>query len=210
MISEANESALVVIDVQNDFCPGGRLPVEEGDRVVPVINRIMASFLRIVGTQDWHPQDHISFASNHKNKNPFDTVEVNGTEQVLWPEHCVIGSDGADFHPMLDTDRFSLVLRKGSNKRIDSYSAFFENDRKTSTGLSFYLKGLGIHRVYLCGLAADICVFYSAMDAVGEGFDTIFVLDATRGVDVPEGNIQKTKRMMEKEGVKIIGSSDIL
>jgi len=210
MSTVPNNTALLIIDVQNDFCPGGRLPVREGDRVVPVINRIMSSFSLIIATQDWHPADHISFASNHEGKKPFDTVKLDDIEQVLWPEHCVIGTEGADFHPDLDTDRFRLILRKGTNNRLDSYSAFFENDRKTSTGLSFFLKGLGIHRVYLCGLAADVCVFYSAMDAVHAEFDTFFIFDATRGVDVHEGNVQKAMREMEKEGVRITDSDAIV
>lgn len=203
------DSALLVIDVQNDFCPGGRLPVEEGDGVVPVINRVMKSFSLIVATQDWHPPDHISFASNHENKKPFDTIDADGIEQVLWPAHCVAGSDGADFHPGLDTDRFSIILRKGTTNNLDSYSAFFENDRKTATGLSFYLRGLDVRSVYLCGLAADVCVFYSAMDAVNEGFDTFFVLDATRGVDVPEGNVEKAFSIMEDAGIHMIDSGCI-
>jgi len=210
MNNKANANTLLVIDVQNDFCPGGRLPVREGDRVVSVVNRIMAAFSHIIATQDWHPQDHVSFASNHENKKPFDTVILNGIEQALWPDHCVIGTDGANFHPDLNTDRFSLILRKGTNSRLDSYSAFFENDRKTSTGLTFYLKGIGIHRVYLCGLAADVCVYYSAIDAVCEGFETFFILDATRGVDVPEGNVEKTMNEMKKAGVKIIDSYAIV
>ncbi len=210
MNSKASEAVLLVIDVQNDFCPGGRLPVREGDRVVPVINRIMGAFSQVIATQDWHPADHISFASNHEGKRAFDTITVYGIEQVLWPDHCVKGTEGADFHPALDADHFRLILRKGTNSLLDSYSAFFENDRKTSTGLSSYLKGLGIHRVYLCGLAADVCVFYSAMDAVRAGFDTFFISDAARGVDVPAGNVEKTGREMEKAGVTIIDSSDIM
>lgn len=201
------DAALLVIDVQNDFCPGGRLPVKEGDSVVPVINRISKVFPGVVATQDWHPPDHVSFASSHRNKKPFDRVTVHGIEQFLWPEHCVIGTKGADFHPDLDTDRFRLILRKGTNSRLDSYSAFFENDRKTSTGLIFYLKGLGIERVYLCGLAADVCVYYSAMDAIRAGFDTCFISDATRGVNVPEGNVEKTMHDMEQAGVEIINSA---
>ncbi len=210
MNGKTSEAALLVIDVQNDFCPGGRLPVREGDRVVPVINRIMGAFSHVVATQDWHPEDHISFASNHEGKRPFDTIAVHGIEQILWPDHCVKGTEGADFHPALDSDPFRLILRKGTNSLLDSYSAFFENDRKTSTGLFFYMKGLDIHRVYLCGLAADVCVYYSAMDAVHAGFDTFFIFDATRGVDVPEGNVEKKMHEMEKAGVIIIDSSDIM
>jgi len=203
-------ASLLIIDVQNDFCPGGRLQVAQGDMVVPVINKIAGRFLNVVATQDWHPRNHVSFASNHEKKTPFDSVIVNGIERVLWPDHCIQGTDGADLHPGLDQRNIDLILRKGTRPGLDSYSAFFENDKKTATGLSSYLKGLGIEKVFVCGLAADICVYYSAMDSVKLGFTTFFVADASRGVDIPEGNIEKTEREMEHAGINIINSAEIL
>jgi nicotinamidase/pyrazinamidase len=149
----ADNSVLLVVDVQVDFCPGGNLPVSEGDKVVPIINRLIPSFTRIVATQDWHPQNHVSFASNNPGASPFYTIRRPEGEQILWPDHCVPGTPGAEFHPDLDTLRFNLVVRKGADPTLDSYSAFFENDHKTPTGLHFYLKGLNINSVVLAGLA---------------------------------------------------------
>jgi nicotinamidase/pyrazinamidase len=202
-------SVLLVTDVQNDFCPGGSLAVNEGDRVVPVINRIIRSFTRIVATQDWHPQDHISFAVNHPGKKVHDVVEVDGMKQVLWPMHCVQGTSGADFHPALHTENFALILHKGMNPRVDSYSTFTENDKQTVTGLEGYLKGLGIASVYLCGLATDYCILYSALDAVDLGFKTHVVLDACRGVDVPDGNVAKSVKTMQEHGIILTRSSEL-
>ncbi|KPJ86201.1 MAG: hypothetical protein AMS17_13585 [Spirochaetes bacterium DG_61] len=202
--------ALLVIDVQRDFCPGGALEVKGGDRVVPVINRIMPLFSRVVATQDWHPVDHVSFAVNHEGKKVLDTLEINGITQMLWPEHCVQGSEGAGFHSELNTKLFHLILRKGIFHLLDSYSSFFENDRKTATGLHFYLKGLGVESVYLCGLATDYCVFYSAMDAVKLGFRTCLIEDACRGVDFPPGSVDRALREMKSAEVKILKSKDLL
>ena len=209
MVSKEKERALLVVDVQNDFCPGGSLAVEEGDRVVPVINRITLKFDRVVATQDWHPDDHVSFAKNHPGKNVYDVVEVNGLSQVLWPAHCVQGTAGADFHPALRTEDFDLILRKGTDSAVDSYSAFFDNDKKTITGLEGYLRGLGIDRVFICGLATDYCVFFSAMDSVKTGFVTYVILDACRGVDVPEDNIASCIKTMKENGVVLLHSTDI-
>ena len=200
---------LLVVDVQNDFCPGGSLPVHDGDQVVPVINHCSTFFKRVVATQDWHPRNHVSFAASHPGKKIHDVVKVHDLEQVLWPQHCVQGTHGADFHPALNTENFSLVLRKGTKPNIDSYSAFRENDKKTITGLDGYLRRLSVRKVYLSGLATDYCVFYSALDAVSMGFETHVIIDACRGVDVPAGNVEQSMIIMKEHGVVIIDSSDL-
>lgn len=204
-----NKNALIVIDVQNDFCPGGNLAVNEGDQVVPVINSMSSKFYKVIATQDWHPANHLSFAKNHPGKKVYEVVDLKGISQVLWPEHCVQGTEGAQFHPQLNTDCFHLILRKGTNPEIDSYSAFMENDKKTPTGLEAYLKGLGIEQIFLCGLATDYCVFYSAMDAISLKFETYVIIDACKGVDFPEGNIEKALNTMKEKGIKIINSSEL-
>lgn len=204
-----NENALLVVDVQNDFCPGGNLAVKEGDVVVGVINPLMEKFFRVIATQDWHPANHRSFASGHPGKNIYDLIDLQGVEQVLWPDHCVAGSRGAEFHPALDQTRFDLILRKGTNPLLDSYSAFLENNKKTKTGLDGYLTGLGIRQIFLCGLATDYCVFFSALDGVALGFETIVILNGCRGVDVPPGNVEKSIAVMRDRGVKIIRSTEI-
>lgn len=178
------DTALIIIDVQNDFCPGGALAVAEGDAVVPVINAISPSFEHVILTQDWHPAGHSSFASSHAGAQPFSAVEMPYGEQTLWPDHCVQGTEGAAFHPGLDWTRAELVLRKGFRLAIDSYSAFFENDRRTPTGLAGYLRERGISKVTLAGLATDYCVAYSALDAVAQGFEATVRLDACRGIDL--------------------------
>jgi nicotinamidase/pyrazinamidase len=202
-------AVLLVIDVQKDFCPGGTLAIGDGDAIVPIVNRIAARADLVLATQDWHPHDHVSFARNHPGKNPYDVVELDGIKQVLWPPHCVQGTDGADFHAALNTEHFSLILRKGTDARIDSYSAFQENDKKTNTGLEGYLRGLGIEHIYLCGLATDYCVFYSAMDAVRLGLRVSIVIDACRGVDIPTGSIEKALNKMKKHGVAVLNSSEL-
>jgi nicotinamidase/pyrazinamidase len=175
---------LLVVDVQNDFCPGGNLAVPRGDEVVPIINRLAAQFAHVVLTQDWHPAGHSSFASSHAGKQPYDTVEAHYGTQVLWPDHCVQATPGAALHDALAIPHAQLVLRKGYHGAIDSYSAFYENDRKTPTGLSAYLRQRGLGRVFVVGLATDFCVRYSAEDAQREGFTAIVVEDACRGIDV--------------------------
>lgn len=200
--------ALLIIDLQNDFCPGGALPVPEGDKIVPVVNKIIEKFDYVVATQDWHPKNHISFASTH-NKPVGTTVIVEGVTQLLWPQHCVQGTDGAKFHPELNTDKINIILRKGTNPNIDSYSAFLENDKKTETGLHYLMKGLGIKEVYLCGLALDYCVYYSACDSVKFGFDTFVIIDATKGVNIPEGSIEQAINHMKSLGVKIISYENL-
>ena len=198
--------ALIVTDIQNDFCPGGALAVPGGDEIVPLVNRLMGGFDLVAATQDWHPRGHLSFASSHPGMKPYETIDLDDTEQVLWPDHCVQGTPGADFHKQLDLAPVRLIIRKGTDPRIDSYSAFFENDGKTGTGLEGYFKSLGINDLYLCGLATDFCVFYSAMDAAAHGFRTRVILDACRGIDVPAGNIGKAIDAMRSKGIEIIES----
>ena len=178
-----DRGVLLIVDVQNDFCPGGALAVPEGDAIVPAINRLAHSFAHVILTQDWHPPGHASFASSHPGKRPFDTIEVSYGAQILWPDHCVQGTSGAAFHPKLDVPHAELVLRKGFRKSIDSYSAFCENDRRTATGLAGYLRERGFRRITLCGLATDFCVAFSAIDGRGAGFDVAVVTSACRGID---------------------------
>ena len=199
---------LLVVDVQNDFCPGGGLPVADGDQVVPVINRLLPTFRHVVLTQDWHPADHASFASRHPGKAPYEAVQMPYGEQTLWPDHCVQGSDGAAFHPDLETDGALAVIRKGMNPGIDSYSAFTENDRSTPTGLSGLLRALHVQRVFLAGLAFDFCVGWSAADARAHGFEAIVLEDATRPVDLP-GTVAAARTAMRDAGVIVTTSHEI-
>ncbi len=197
---------LLVIDVQNDFCPGGGLAVPEGERVVPVINRIAPAFGQVVLTQDWHPPGHRSFASSHPGRQPFETIEVAYGPQTLWPDHCVQGTPGAEFHADLETTRAELIIRKGYRTEIDSYSAFFENDRETATGLRGYLRDRGLGRAFLCGLAADYCVAFSALDAAKGGLDVLVIEDACRGIDL-DGSMATARDAMTQAGVRVIDSS---
>ncbi len=194
-------TALLVIDVQNDFCSGGALAVTDGDAVVAAANGLMQRFDVVVATRDWHPPDHCSFASRHPGATLYDTVQVNGIEQTLWPDHCVQGSEGATLHPELDQSGLHLILHKGTRRDLDSYSAFFENDRRTTTGLAGYLRELDVARVTLCGLATDYCVLYSALDAARLGFEVHVVGDACRGVDVPDGNVARALTQMQAAGI---------
>jgi len=196
------QDVLVVVDVQNDFCPGGALAVPDGDAVVPVINRLLAHFAHVVLTQDWHPAGHSSFASSHAGRRPFETIEAASGTQVLWPDHCVQGSHGAAFHAGLATDRAELILRKGIRREIDSYSAFYENDRRTPTGLTGYLRTRGFARVYLSGLATDFCVRWSAEDARREGFAAVLFEDACRAIDL-EGSLADARTAMAQAGVLV-------
>jgi nicotinamidase/pyrazinamidase len=202
------KATLLVIDVQNDFCPGGALAVPEGDAVIPVINRMSSLFGNVVATGDWHPEGHISFASRH-GKKPFATMKINGADQKLWPDHCIAGTRGAEFHSGLDLSPFNLILHKGSKRDLDSYSAFFENDRMTPTGLHYYLRGLNREEVYVCGLALDVCVFYTVMDALVLGFTTYFIEDASRGIEDPEGSLEHALREMKKKGALGVRSEEI-
>ncbi|MCD8493204.1 MAG: bifunctional nicotinamidase/pyrazinamidase [Geovibrio sp.] len=201
-------TALIVVDVQNDFCPGGALAVKNGSRVVPAINSLMDSFEVIVGTQDWHPVNHSSFASNN-DAEPFSVKTLNGINQVMWPEHCIQGSNGADFHPDLHADAFNIIIRKGTNPDIDSYSAFTENDGVTVTGLRGWLSELDIKKVYITGLATDFCVLYTALDAVKAGFETYVIEDACKGVDFPEGNVVKAVSAMKEAGIRVVQAADV-
>ncbi len=200
---------LLLIDVQNDFCPGGGLAVPEGDAVVPLINRLAAGFAHVVLTQDWHPPGHLSFASSHPGRAPFETLEAAYGAQTLWPDHCVQGTPGADFHKDLQSARGELIVRKGFRREIDSYSAFFENDRATPTGLTGYLRTRGFERVFLAGLATDFCVHFSAVDAAREGFTALVIEDACRAIDL-DGSLAAAKRAMAEAGVELIDSARIL
>lgn len=179
-----DDCALIVVDVQNSFCPGGELAVADGDQIVPLINHMMQFFNRVILTQDWHPAKHVSFASQHPGKQPFDSIQLPYGEQTLWPDHCVAGSRGAEFHPELDTHLAQLIIRKGCNPALDSYSAFVEADRQTPTGLAGYLAERGVKRVWLAGLATDYCVAWSALDARAAGLETTVVDDACRGINL--------------------------
>jgi nicotinamidase/pyrazinamidase len=200
---------LLIVDVQNDFCPGGALAVPSGDEVVPVVNRITEKFSHVALTQDWHPSGHMSFASSHPGKQPFGSVELPYGTQTLWPDHCVQGSRGADFHKDLRTTKAELILRKGYDKNIDSYSAFFENDRRTPTGLAGCLRERSIKTVHICGLATDYCVFYSAMDAVRLGFAANVVEDACRGINLAN-SVELAMREMALAGVVFTASEKLL
>lgn len=192
--------ALIVIDLQNDFCPGGALAVNEGDRIVPLVNRMIAEAGHVILTQDWHPAGHSSFASSHPGKTPFESIEMPYGPQTLWPDHCIQGSEGARFHSALEWNKAELVIRKGFRPQIDSYSAFFENDHTTPTGLGGYLRERGLARVTLVGLATDYCVAFSALDARKLGFDVTVRLDATRGIDLG-GSIAVMEERMREAGV---------
>lgn len=205
---DARRDALVVIDVQNDFCPGGALAVADGDAVVPVANALIRRFEHVVLTQDWHPPGHRSFASSHPGRAPFETIELDYGAQTLWPDHCVQGSRGAEFRADLEATRAELVIRKGFRPGIDSYSAFYENDRATPTGLAGYLRDRGFARVFLCGLATDYCVAYSALDARRLHFDTVVLLDACRAIDL-DGSLEQALAAMRKAGVVLTQSTEL-
>jgi len=194
---------LIVVDMQNDFCPGGALAVPQGDEIVPTVNRLAAEFAHVILTQDWHPPGHASFASSHAGKQPFQTIELAYGQQILWPDHCVQGTQGAAFHSGLDVPHAELVIRKGFRSGIDSYSAFRENDRRTPTGLAGYLKERGFERVTLCGLATDFCVLYSAIDGREAGFEVKVMTSACRGIDV-DGSLGRALHSMAEAGVTLL------
>ncbi|HWK14034.1 MAG TPA: bifunctional nicotinamidase/pyrazinamidase [Rhizobiaceae bacterium] len=196
------DRALIVVDVQNDFCPGGALAVADGDAVVPVINEMIAGFDHVVLTQDWHPAGHSSFASSHSGKAPFTTVAMPYGEQTLWPDHCVQGTTGAEFHPGLVWQKAEIVVRKGFRPAIDSYSTFFENDRTTPTGLAGYLKERGIRKLTLAGLATDFCVAFSALDAVAHGFEVTVAMEGCRAIDL-DGSLAAMTARMRDAGVRL-------
>lgn len=207
-VSRGAKSVLIVVDVQNCFVPGGSLAVKEGDVIVPLINKIAKTFNNVVLTQDWHTADHVSFASQHSGKKPFEAVKLAYGNQVLWPDHCVQGTEGASLVKDLNIPHAQLVIRKGYHKDVDSYSAFMEADGKTSTGLGGYLKQRGIKRVFVVGLATDFCVAWTAMDARKQGFETYVIEDACRGIDA-QGSLAKAWSSMKTAGVKRIQSGDL-
>jgi len=203
---ETDRSALIIVDMQNDFSPGGSLPAEGGDEIVELINSLQEEFDLVVATQDWHPQNHGSFASNHPNREPGQTIDLNGLEQRLWPDHAVQGSKGAEFVPGLNQSRIARVFKKGTNPEVDSYSGFFDNGQRGDTGLDAYLKEQGVTEVYVVGLALDYCVKFTAMDAERIGFDTTVVVDASRPVADGPGAVEAMKAV----GVEIVTSDDVL
>jgi nicotinamidase/pyrazinamidase len=207
-IAPVDGDVLVVVDVQNGFLPGGTLPVPEGDRIIPIINRLAPAFRNVVLTQDWHTPGHISFASSHPGKKPFDTAQLAYGTQVLWPDHCVQGTPDADIHRDLRIPHAQLIIRKGYRPHVDSYSAFLEADRSTMTGLAGYLKERGLRRAFFAGLATDFCVAWSALDARRAGFDAVVIEDATRGIDAG-GSLARAWADMTSAGVRRAQSSDI-
>jgi nicotinamidase/pyrazinamidase len=203
-------NALILVDIQNDFVPGGALPVSEGGQIVPIVNRIQAQFDLVVATQDWHPANHSSFAANHPGKKPGDVVELDGLRQILWPVHCVQNTAGAAFVPALDMKQVAEVFQKGTDPRIDSYSGFFDNGHRKATGLGDFLKARKVTDVFIAGLASDYCVKFTALDAVGLGFKAHLVEEACRGVDMKTGDVLKAIEEMRGAGVEIVESIETL
>jgi len=205
-ISLSRQDALIIVDMQNDFMPGGALPVEEGDQIIDGINNIAKIFKEnngiVVLTQDWHPENHMSFASSHPDKNPGDEFQYIGIGPLLWPDHCVQGSKGARFHDKLKVNLAHTIIRKGYNPNVDSYSGFIENDKKSETGLAGFLKSLNIKRIFICGLALDYCCYFTALDGIDFGFEVYFLVNLTRGIDLPPGNISKSLQHMRDKGIK--------
>ena len=209
MLKQVKQSVLIVVDVQNGFTPGGNLAVANADEIIPKINQLAQKFEHIVLTQDWHPVQHISFADNHPNKKPFETIELDYGRQVLWPNHCVQGTRDAEFHPHLNIPTAQLIIRKGCHQNIDSYSAFMEADRKTPTGLNGYLREHQINTVFIVGIATDFCVAWTAIDAAELGFDTYVIEDACKAIDL-NGSLQQAWQDMSQKGVHRIEASSIL
>ncbi len=199
---------LVIVDVQNDFCPGGALEVPDGDKVVPVINKLIDRYDAVIQTQDWHPEGHSSFASSHSDKEPFETIDMPYGTQVLWPDHCVQGTKGAEFHPELITNKSNLIIRKGFSRDIDSYSAFYENDHETPTGLHGYLKNRQLFELHFCGLATDFCVKWSVVDALKYDYDVKVITDAIKGIDL-DGSVKAAMQEMEEAGAEFVKSDEI-
>jgi nicotinamidase/pyrazinamidase len=213
-ITLSKNDALIIVDIQNDFMPGGALPVEEGDQIIDSINIVAQIFKKnkglIILTQDWHPEDHLSFASSHLDKEPGDEFESEGIGPILWPDHCVQGSKGADFHDKLKVNLAHAIIRKGYNSNVDSYSGFIENDKKSETGLAGFLKSLNIKRLFICGLALDYCCYFTALDGINFGFEVYFLVNLTRGIDLPPGNISKSLQDMSNKGVKFATKDNLL
>ena len=201
--------ALLIVDVQNDFLPGGALAVPEGDQIIPVINRLQERFSCIVATKDWHPRNHVGFASFH-GKAPGDVIKVHGRKQELWPDHCIQNTPGAEFSPELHTNPIIKVFFKGTNPEIDSYSPFYDNDHKQSTGLGDYFRSLGVEEIYIAGLATDYCIKYGVFDAVTLGFKVYVVIDACRGIDLKPGDVERSIQEMKEAGADIISSASLL
>lgn len=199
--------ALLIVDVQNDFLPGGNLAVPQGDEVIPVINALQPGFDLVVATQDWHPDGHLSFASAHSGKKPFEVTDLYGLEQVLWPDHCVQGSPGAEFASTLEKNKIAAIFRKGMHPEVDSYSGFFDNGKRYATGLSSYLREMEVKEVYVCGLAADYCVYFTAKDARNSGFETYYITDATRYI--AEETYEKAISDLRQIGVHLITAGEL-
>ncbi|HEV2692569.1 MAG TPA: bifunctional nicotinamidase/pyrazinamidase [Verrucomicrobiae bacterium] len=202
--------ALILVDIQNDFLPGGALAVRDGDAIIPTVNRLQAAFPLVVATQDWHPANHGSFAANHPGKSAFTQIDLNGLSQTLWPVHCVQGTPGAELAPGLQRDRIAKIFPKGTDAGIDSYSGLFDNGQRKSTGLGEWLKGQGVTEVFVCGLATDYCVKFTALDAARLGFKTHFIEDASRGVNLQSDDVKNSMAEMRRAGIVINQSSDIL
>jgi nicotinamidase/pyrazinamidase len=201
---------LILVDIQNDFIPGGTLPVPEGDQIVPLVNRLQDRFDLVVATQDWHPADHGSFAANHPGRKPGEVIDLHGLRQILWPVHCVQNTPGVAFVPGLETRRISRVFQKGTDPSIDSYSGFFDNGRRKATGLGDYLKEKGATDVYVCGLATDYCVKFTALDARSLGFKTFLIEDACRGVNLKPGDVEAAVEEMRRAGVVVVNSDKLV
>lgn len=204
-----SNDALILVDIQNDFIPGGALPTRDGAEVVPVANRLIPQFALVVATQDWHPQDHGSFASNHPGRKPGEFIELGGIDQILWPDHCVQGAEGADFHPELDMSKVDHVVRKGTDPEIDSYSGFFDNGHRKATGLADYLREQGVSRVWVMGLATDYCVKFTALDALRLDFETFVIEDGCRGVELAPGDIARALDDMRAAGATVTTSDQV-
>lgn len=202
--------AIILVDIQNDFLPDGALAVNDGDKIIPIVNRLTPTFDLVVMTQDYHPANHGSFAANHPGLRPYDVVKLGGLDQVLWPTHCVQGTPGAEFSQYLDIRNVDRIFEKGTDPGIDSYSGFFDNGRKKATGLGDYLHGKGVSEVFVCGLATDYCVKFTALDAVSLGFKTSLIEDASRGVDLNPGDVQRAVEEMQAAGVRVVQSKDIM
>ncbi len=204
-----SERALILVDLQNDFCPGGALQVARGDETIPIANRLQRHFDVVVATQDWHPPDHQSFAANHPGKQPYDVIELDGLPQVLWPMHCVQDGRGAEFHPVLDRRKLTKVFRKGTDPAIDSYSGFHDNGHRKSTGMGEWLRARGVQHIYVLGLATDYCVKFTALDGIADGFEVTLVADACRAVDLQPGDGDRAIEEMRDRGVVICTTGDL-
>lgn len=202
--------AIILVDIQNDFLPDGALAVNDGDKIIPIVNKLTPTFDLVVMTQDFHPANHGSFAANHPGLRPYDVVKLGGLDQVLWPTHCVQGTPGAEFSKDLDIRNVDRIFEKGTDPTIDSYSGFFDNGRKKATGLGDYLQDKGVSEVFVCGLATDYCVKFTALDALSLGFKTTLIEDASRGVDLNPGDVRKAVEEMKSAGVKVVQSKDIM